>query len=103
MFQGTTPTIILTLLTSVSLTTLEEMWVTIKDNAGTLHNWDLTDITVDASKKEVSLDLTQTEVNALALGPAECQIRFLTGEGKAYATKIGKLNIDAVLKSGVIS
>lgn len=103
MFQGTTPTIILTLLTSVSLSDLEEMWVTIKDSAGTLHNWTISDVEIDADKKEVYLALTQTEVNNLALGPAECQIRFLTEEGKAYATKIGLLNIDAVLKSGVIS
>lgn len=103
MFKGTTPTIIFTLLTEVSLSDLEEMWVTMVDASGTLHNWELTDITVDADKKEVSLVLTQSEVNNIATGQAQCQIRFLTSEGKAYATKIGLINIEATLKSGVIS
>ena len=103
MYKGTTPTMIFTLLTTVDLTTVTSMWVTIKDSAGTPKNWTLDDVQIDNDKKEVYLTLTQSEVNDIADGEAECQIRFLTSAGKAFATKIGVITIDPTLKSGVIS
>lgn len=103
MWKGTTPTFIFTLVTNLDLSTVTECWTTIKDSAGTLHNWTLSDVIIDPAEKTVSLSLTQSEINNFATGLAQCQIRLLFSDGKAVATKIGIIEINDTLKSGVIS
>ena len=103
MYQYTTPIIRCRLVTKVDLDTLAALWLTIEDSAGSLTNFTLADVTIDDDEKLVTVELTQAQTGALALGDGLLQIRFLTSDGKAVSSKKSKFVIDDNLKSGVIS
>ena len=102
MFRGTTPTLIFEINSDLDLDTLTQIWVTILDCGGHKFTWDITRVTTDNVKKEVTLALTQEETLALSLGNALVQIRFLTSDDVALTTACATLNIQDVLKEGVI-
>ena len=103
MYQYTTPTLNFRLVTKIDLNTLTALWITIEDSAGSLTNFTLSNVTIYNSKKLVTVELTQAQTGALALGDALVQVRFLTSDGKAVSSKKAKFVIDENLKSGVIS
>ena len=103
MFQYSTPTIRCRLVTKVNLNTLSQLWLDIKDSAGSLTHFTLSDVTVDDNEKLITVELTQAQTGALALGDAELQVRLLTADNKSIPSKMSKFVIDENLKSGVIS
>ena len=102
MYRGTTPTFVFQLDSDIDLSGLAQIWVTISDGSGYKKTWDITNVTIDNVKKEIMLTLTQEETLALALGNALVQIRFLTSDDVALTTACTTLNIQDVLKEGVI-
>ena len=102
MYKGTTPTFTIRLCGQIDLEEdTSEIWVTIKDSAGELHNWTKTDLELEDNI--IYLTLSQTETLGIASGRAELQVRILTGDNKALASKIAIFDADDVLKGGVIS
>ena len=102
MYRGTTPTIIFKLNTDLDLTTLTQIWVTMQDMNDSQYTWDIDDVTIDNTGKTISLPLSQEETLVLSNGMATVQIRLLTSENKALATNVAMIDINNILKDGVI-
>ena len=101
MYRGTTPTLIFKLDTELDLTTLTQVWVTIQ-NGDVQYTYDITRVTIDNEEKTLSVSLTQEETLAYKKVISLVQIRMLTSDNKALATKEVDFNIHNVLKGGVI-
>lgn len=101
MYRGTTPTLVFKLDTELDLTTLTQVWVTIQ-NGDTQYNFDITRVTIDNEEKTIAVSLTQEETLALKRVVSNVQLRMLTSADKALATNIVQININNVLKGGVI-
>lgn len=102
MYRGTTPTLYLELETELDLSNIAEMWVTFKsptvEVTKTLSN---NEITFDSETNTVTVVLSQEDTLSLYNGEAEVQIRFKIND-LAYATDIAKVDIQKILKEGVI-
>ena len=103
MYRGTTPTFIFQIDTPIDLSSMEQIWVTIRDGARIKHNWDITRLTIDNEEKTIGLWLSQLETLAMHPGIGVAQIRFLTTGGSAFTTERTQINISPTLKGGVIS
>lgn len=101
MYRGTTPTLTFKLNTDIDLTTLEEAWITIKgeDKEKT---YTLDDFFVDIDEHSFVLSLTQTDTLYFCAGRLYVQIRLRTDDGNAYASNVKQINLDYILKDGVI-
>lgn len=101
MFRGTTPTIFLDLETELPLDDLAELWVTFKSPMVELTK-DLSEVRVNSETKTVVVSLTQEETLKLFNGVCDVQVRFRTTNNLAYASTIEKVNVERILKEGVI-
>lgn len=102
MFRGTTPTIYLTLETELPLENLDELWVTFKSSlVEVTKRLSNSEVSVNVETKVVTVELTQQDTLQLFNGTCDVQIRFKIGEC-AYASTIGKVNIERILKEGEI-
>lgn len=101
MYRGTTPTLVFKLDTELDLTTLTQVWVTIQ-NGDVQYTYDITRVTIDNEEKTIAVSLTQEETLALKRVVSNVQLRMLTSADKALATNIVQININNVLKGGVI-
>lgn len=100
MYRGTTPTISLTV-TGISDLQLHSAYLTINQGRFSLEKT-LDDMTINTDVLTVTL--TQEETLKFTGGlPAKIQLRCLTKGGVAYATKIITVQIEEILKDGVIS
>lgn len=103
MYRGTTPRITFTLDTSVDLSTIEEAWVTFKTATTELTKiYSNDEVGIDSENSKLFVNLTQNETLQLYSGVASVQIRFRTQSQKAYATEIKQINVNKILKEGVI-
>ena len=100
MFRGTTPTIFLTLETELPLENLAELWVTFKSSMVEITK-ELSEVEVNSETKVVKVNLSQEETLKLFNGTCDVQIRFKIGD-LAYASTIEKIDIERILKEGVI-
>ena len=100
MFRGTTPTIFLTLDTELPLENLAELWVTFKSSMVEITK-ELSEVEVNSETKVVKVNLSQEETLKLFNGTCDVQIRFKIGD-LAYASTIEKIDIERILKEGVI-
>lgn len=100
MFRGTTPTIFLTLDTELPLDNLAELWVTFKSSMVEITK-QLNEVEVNTETKVVKVNLSQEETLKLYNGSCDVQVRFKIGN-LAYASTIAKINIERILKEGVI-
>lgn len=101
MYRGTTPTLVLKLDTDVSLENLAEMWVTFKATNAEV-NKTLSDVTIDDTEKTIEVPLSQRDTLAITGRTCSVQVRFKTSGGLAYATTISNIEVENVLKDGVI-
>lgn len=102
MYRGTTPTLIFRLIdTELDLTTIVQAWVTLK-KTGTEKTWDINSLTFDNEEKTITLSLSQEDTLDLPSGRINAQIRLLTNSGAALATDVVIIDINDVLKGGVI-
>lgn len=99
MRRGTTPTITLTVDADVSDWTL---YVSMS-NGGSIVTFedDRLTKTLDGPQTIIELTLTQEETLAFSTGSLEVQIRAIK-DGVAVATAIGNLDVDRIIKDGVI-
>lgn len=101
MYRGTTPTLYLELDTDLSLANLSELWVTFKTTTAEVTKT-LEEVTVDDETKTITVILSQEDTLKTYNGPCDIQVRFKTEEGLAYASTIESINIERILKEGVI-
>lgn len=102
MYRGTTPTLYLELETELDLSNITEMWVTFKSPTVEITKYlSKNEVIFDSELNVVTVVLSQDDTLALYSGEAEVQIRFKVND-LAYATDIEKLDIQKVLKEGVI-
>lgn len=102
MYRGTTPSLKLTLNTTLDLNELKAVWITIKCG-NTMLTRELQDVEVNAEEKTFYIELTQEETLKFASGVVKIQARLLMNDEKAYATNMQEIEINNVLKGGVIS
>ena len=104
MYRGTTPTITYNLTTSLDLTKITALWVTLKNNEDKItFTLDDSEVTFNTTEGTIKLELTQQQTLDFKTGVIKTQIRFLMEDGMAYATPIKMLNVNEILKDGVIS
>ncbi len=102
MYRGTTPTLYLELETELDLSNITEMWVTFKSPTVEITKYlSKNEVIFDSELNVVTVVLSQDDTLALYSGEAEVQIRFKAND-LSYATDIVKLDIQKVLKEGVI-
>ena len=101
MYRGTTPTLYLELETELDLSNISEMWVTIKGSATEITKR-YNEIVFDNETKVITVTFTQEETLKLYKGKSEIQVRIRTADGFAYATDIADVEIERILKDGVI-
>lgn len=101
MYRGTTPTLYLELDTDLSLANLTELWVTFKTTTVTLTKT-LEEVSLDPETKTIIVQLSQEETLKTYNGNCEVQVRFKTETGLAYASTIESIDVERILKEGVI-
>lgn len=101
MFRGTTPTLCFTVMTTLDLTKLKEVWVTLQ-NLVYERTYTGDEVRIDADTKKMYVDMSQEETLSFSAGKIDIQIRMLMENGKAYATEIVTTTVEEVLKDGVI-
>ena len=101
MFTGTTPTIFLELETELPLNDLAELWVTFKSPTVEVTK-SLSEVRVDSENKTIVVSLSQQETLKLFNGKCDVQVRFRTTNDLAYASTIEMINVERILKEGVI-
>ena len=100
MFRGTTPTIQVNL-SNVDFTNVSELWFTISQLGRVIINRELDEVTIEGTT--ITVTLTQEETLALrANANTRLQVRLLMNDGCAMATPITKLDVNGILKDGVI-
>lgn len=102
MYRGTTPTLYLELDTELDFAdNVSEMWVTFKSPSVEVTKT-FSEVSFDAETNKITVTLTQEETLKFFKGVTEVQVRIKTKEGLAYASDIATLEIEKVLKEGVI-
>lgn len=101
MFRGTTPTIVFNINSELDLSAMVQVWATFKSKTKEVTK-DINDIEVDNDKKTVTVRLTQEETLQFHDNSVETQLRFLSNDGRAYASKSTRLKVEDILKGGVI-
>ena len=101
MYRGTTPQIKLKLDTNLDLSDIVSLWVTFKGISFEVTKT-LGEALIFNDLKEIRVDLTQEETLKLKQGKIQVQVRFRLSSGRAYASSIAQLPLNAILKEGVI-
>lgn len=104
MYRGTTPTLSIKVNSQLDITDMEQIWVTLKSQSSELTlDKDRVNVVTTEEETKLILQLTQEETLGFINGVAKIQVRFLSGSGMAYASNIKEVNINQILKEGVIS
>lgn len=102
MYRGTTPTIVFNVNESFDLSSVAELWITLKNKINE-RTFTLNEASINDEEHTITIMLTQEDTLAFkVLDKCEAQIRFLDDEGLAYASNIVTLDIKRILKEGVI-
>ena len=102
IMRGTTPSIVFDFDEDLDFEEMEQIWVTLRDGHQRVYNWPISRLTLDSERNEITLDLTQAETNCMAWGNGDVQIRFLTKTGAAFGTYKEPIDIENVIKGGII-
>lgn len=99
MTRGTTPDIVATL-TGVSLNNAVALYVTLQQGSLVVQKT-LDDVIIDGT--DIHIVLTQEETLSFSSdSTAKIQIRGLLEDDRAFATNIGTIPVNSILKEGVI-
>lgn len=101
MIRGTTPTIVLTIDTSLDLQKMKQIWVTF-ENLVHERTYIKEEVQIQSDNSLV-IQLSQQDTLKFCEGTVSVQVRLLTEDDKAYATNIQTLSVKQILKEGVIS
>lgn len=100
MTRGTTPTLVFTIVSDgLDLSTLTQVWVTIKDQSHKI-TYDINRVTIEDNT--ISVSMSQEETLTFSNSMLEVQIRMLDEDGNAFATPIKVLPLERILEGGVI-
>lgn len=100
--RGTTPTITINVKNDIDLSLVTSIWVYISQKNKVLVDKELTDVTIDAQHKTITVRLEQEDTLKLKAGDALFQLRMLMSDTTALATTAQKITIIEVYKDGVI-
>lgn len=100
MRRGTTPDIMI-MLDGIEFAALKVMYITFKQDKNLITKT-IQDVVYDEETKQISVHLTQEDTLSFHNGYVFVQIRALTNSDNAIATDIVRLNVDEILKEGVI-
>lgn len=101
LIQGTTPTHRFTLPSSMHHIVPTVLYITYSQRGAVRLEKTLTDVTI--ANGIISTQLTQEDTNAFKSPyDIQVQIRFRTGDGRAYASNVVTIGVASSLKSGVI-
>lgn len=104
MYRGTTPTLIFNLSKSSELDfdDLTEIWVSLKLKTYA-RTWTMSECVLDNEEKTITITLSQEDTLKMpATEHMKAQIRLLMYDGTALATNIVDVNVEEILKEGVI-
>ena len=100
MYRGTTPQLEV-IVTGVDFAEVAELWLTIGQNGRPIINKDLEDLTIEDNT--IYVTFTQEDTLALrACSSTYLQLRVLMNDGTAIATPVKKLNVNEIIKDGII-
>lgn len=100
MYRGTTPQLEV-IVTGVDFAEVAELWLTIGQNGRPIVNKDLEDLTIEDNT--IYVTFTQEDTLALrACSSTYLQLRVLMNDGTAIATPVKKLNVNEIIKDGII-
>lgn len=106
IIRGTTPKLIFTSTDEFDLSSLVEIWFTLKQNSSGMeitHTLSDGNVEVDSEAKTITMSLTQEETLKFDSTKAEVQIRVLDNSDLSYSTDIFTINLGRILKDGVIN
>lgn len=101
MYRGTTPTLVYKFNSNFDLSTIKEVWVTLENPSKEL-TLDINNVSIDNENKTISIILSQEDTLEFSSGRVKTQIRLLDDKNKAYATNVKILDMNNILKEGVI-
>ncbi len=106
MYRGTTPNLYLELETDLDLSIASQIWVTVESSLSVL-NKEKKDISVRAGEEPgwqvLVVPLSQKDTLKLTAGKAKIQVRILMPNNKAYSTEVECLDVNQILREGVIT
>lgn len=101
MYRGTTPTFFFKVKDDIILDDIAEVWISIKSQNVTLQRT-LKDVVFNEEEKTIALTLSQEDTLSLTGPYAIIQLRILFKDKTACASKIIKLQLEDVLRSGIM-
>lgn len=110
MYRGTTPNLIFNIKSSLDLTTIENVYISIKSKLGDKYKeYDISMVTIDAENSRIILPLSQLDTLYFKGSKyfdegavVYIQMRIKDTNGNAYASAIITETFDDILKDGVI-
>lgn len=103
MYRGTTPTISFKITSEFDLDTVKEVLITLKTwEVEKTFAYSENKVYVDSLAKTVSIGLSQEDTLEFEDGTVEVQMRLLDDSDVAYASEIYEVEIERILKDGVI-
>lgn len=101
MRRGTTPTVKFSL--PFDIEDVDKLWLTVSQRSREVLTKTQTEMWIEDGVRMVSFKLTQEETLALDAGcKASIQARILTVGGEAFASQIKRVDVEDVLKEGVM-
>ena len=101
MYRGTTPTLVLTLKTFIDFQNVDKLYVTIQSKLKSI-DIDKSRCVLDNENKTIQFTLTQEETLQFNVSNVEIQVRMKLKDGKVYASSIANVEMNKILKDGVI-
>lgn len=101
MIRGTTPTLVFHVQENVKVLEMKQIWVTLKASQ-TEMTFDIDDLILNGDDNTITIHMTQEDTLSFRGGPIKMQIRVLTKNDKAMASKIMSTDLSGILRDGVI-
>lgn len=101
MYRGTTPTLCLSLVTSLDLSKVDGVWVTFKSPCAEM-TFTGEDVVVNDAERKLYVSMTQNDTLSFGTGKVKVQARLLMEDGKAFATDVEEVPVEAILMEGVL-
>lgn len=105
MYRGTTPTLTFDLSENkgLDLANVSVIWVTLEFNKYE-HTFETDRCSIDTTNKKITITLTQEETLEMPVtSKMQAQIRMLLVNGAALSTNIAIIDVNEILKEGVIA
>lgn len=102
MYRGTTPTICFSLLSSIDMDEIAQIWLTFSMPRTKL-TFTGERVIISAPNRKLYVKLTQEETLSFGTGNVKVQARILMRDGMAYASDVGELEVRGILMDGVVS